>query len=343
MPQPMPLPCDQLPAKGTWQEITPQGAGPGASSVAVDPLHPGVLYAGTVAQMNVWGGPGNGLWKSSDCGASWKHVDTGQNAAKVDPGSLVYILMSRTDSSLMYTNSLYGGLGIYKSTNGGVDWSDITPKGQGLPDFVMGEALDPSDGNHLLMTYHLNCSAPHASLCMGETLDGGTTWRIFDGPPEVQGWAEQAGLFFLDRSKWLFGAPSNGLFYTADAGAHWEKKLGGPGCHGFGKLIQAGGKYFLPCWGGVAQSPNGIDWEVITGSPHALSLELAEDTLYASFVVDSSGSPFWSAPVSNPKTWTTVATGHKFNDGAFHMAYDASHHALYIASFHGGVWRVVTK
>jgi hypothetical protein len=341
-PQPMPLPCDQLPPSGTWQEITPKGAGPGASSVAVDPLHPGVLYTGTNAHQNVWGGPGNGLWKSSDCGASWKHIDTGQNADKIDPGSLCYILISPFDSSLMYTNSLYGGLGLYKSTNGGVDWSDITPKGQGLPDFVMGEALDPNDGNHLLMTFHLDCTAPHAALCIGETIDGGKTWRIFDGPSDIHGWAEQSGLFFLDRSRWLFGAPGSGLYYTSDAGAHWQQKMGYPGCHGFGKLIHTGDKYFLPCWGGVAQSSNGIDWQVIEGSPRAIALELAQDTLYASFVVDSAPSPFYSAPVANPKTWSTVATGHTFPGGAFELSYDSSHHVLYAADFAGGLWRAVT-
>jgi hypothetical protein len=343
-PEPMPLPCDDLPeTTGTWEHITPPGTGPGVSSIAVDPLLPGVVYAGPVEQANVWGGPGHGLWKSTDCGANWEHVSTGENADKINGGSLVYILISPTNSDLIYTNSLYGGLGMYKSTNGGVDWSDVTPMGEGLPDFVMGEAIDPNDDQHLLMTFHDNCQAPHAAMCIGETTDGGESWRVFDGPSELGGWAEQSGLFFLGTEEWLLGAPSSGLFYTTDAGATWQKKMQGPGCHGFGQLVHTGDKYYLPCWGGVAESNDGIEWSTITGSPHAISLVLGGDTLYASFVVDGTGTPFWSAPVSNPTTWTPPDTGHTFNDGAFELAYDTHHKVLYAPSFHDGLYRVKTE
>jgi hypothetical protein len=342
-PDPIPTDCADRPAVGTWEEITPPGAGPGASSVTVDALHPGVVFVGTVAAENVWGGPGNGLWKTSDCGETWSHINTGENADKLDPGSLVYILLSPTDSDLMYTNSLYGGLGLYRSTNGGVDWTDVTPMGEGLPDFVMGEAVDPEDGRHLLMTFHDNCSGPHAPLCIGETFDGGDTWRIFNGPADVNGWAEQAGLFFLDTNRWLFGAPSKGLYYTEDSGGTWESVLGYPGCHGFGKLIKLEDKYYLPCWGGIAESPNGKNWQLIMGSPRAISLELAGDTLFASFVIDDTGQPFWSAPLADTKTWTNVDTGHQFPNGAFHLAYDSHHRILYAASFGGGLWRVAME
>lgn len=342
-PEPRPLACDHLPAVGKWEEVTPPGQGPGVASVSVDPLQPGVVFAGLLGSSNVWGGPGQGLWKTSDCGATWTHVNTGENADAIETGSLVYILISPFDSNLMYTNSLYGGLGIYKSTDGGVNWSDIRPKGDGIPDFVQGEAMDPKDPNHLLMTFHGDCSGAHAPMCAGETFDGGKTWRIFDGPKDATGWVEQAGWFFLDKKTWLFGGPSYGLYYTDDAGATYQKKLDYPGCHGFGKLIDTGNGWVLPCWGGIATSPNAIDWEIVQGSPHTLALERAGDTLFASFVIDDSGNPFWSASVTDPTHWTTVKTDHTFGAGAFEFSYDSNHHILYTADFSGGLWRVVTE
>ena len=128
----------------------------------------------------------------------------------------------------------------------------------------------------------------------------------------------------------------------ADAGAHWEKKLGYPGCHGFGKLIHTGGKYYLPCWGGVAQSPNGIDWEVDPGlAPRDLArarrehaLRLVRDRQLGQSVLVRAALEH--QVLEHGRHWPQVP------DGAFHLAYDSNHHVLYAADFGGGVWRAVT-
>ena len=68
--------------------------------------------------------------------AAWQHVSTGRNSALLESGSCTTLQIDPKNGTL-YTNGLYGANGIYKSTNGGVDWDIVTPPAsQGFPDFV---------------------------------------------------------------------------------------------------------------------------------------------------------------------------------------------------------------
>src|SRR6185503_7991865 len=77
--------CDGLAPEGTFEEITPPavkaGIGTkqpdgqtrgGTFAIAVDPVNQGTVYAGTLFQK---------VWKSTDCGATWKDIATGTNGA----------------------------------------------------------------------------------------------------------------------------------------------------------------------------------------------------------------------------------------------------------------------
>jgi len=65
--------CDSLAAVGTWEKINPPvdfatGNGPyGTNAFVVDPEHTGTVYLGT---------SGLGIWKTTDCGATWTHINT---------------------------------------------------------------------------------------------------------------------------------------------------------------------------------------------------------------------------------------------------------------------------
>ena len=82
--------CDGLAPEGNFEEITPPdvkaGLGTkradgqvrgGTFAIAVDPLNHGTVYAGTLFQK---------VWKSTDCGTTWKVIATGANAANVNGG-----------------------------------------------------------------------------------------------------------------------------------------------------------------------------------------------------------------------------------------------------------------
>src|SRR6478609_3876405 len=82
--------CDGLAAAGVFEEITPPMVKAGIGSkttdnqtkggpfaMAVDPVNLGTVYSGTLFQ---------GVWKSTDCGATWKLIATGTSATDVNRG-----------------------------------------------------------------------------------------------------------------------------------------------------------------------------------------------------------------------------------------------------------------
>src|SRR4051812_34785428 len=69
--------CDGLGAVNAFESITPPGVA-FVGSVAVDPVNSGTIYVGSGSNA---GAPAQGIWKSTDCGATWAMVSTGMNSA----------------------------------------------------------------------------------------------------------------------------------------------------------------------------------------------------------------------------------------------------------------------
>lgn len=80
--------------------------------VVVDPLLPDTVYVSL--ERSGAGGPGSGgIWKSSDAGAQWARIDVS------GPASFADLAIKPDNSQVMLASSTRG---IYRSTNGGVDW-----------------------------------------------------------------------------------------------------------------------------------------------------------------------------------------------------------------------------
>jgi photosystem II stability/assembly factor-like uncharacterized protein len=88
-------------AETTWQSIGPFG---GASSIVIDHKNSQVLYAGT----------NNGVFKSTNGGASWTSFNTGL----LDKG-VQAIVVDPTDSQTLYVGTLGE---VYKTVNGCASW-----------------------------------------------------------------------------------------------------------------------------------------------------------------------------------------------------------------------------
>src|SRR4029079_8799825 len=106
--------CDGLGAVDAFEEITPPGS-TFSSNVLVDPIHSGTIFAGTEHA---------GLFKSTNCGADWVKVNTGENGAMLDEGTLWSITLDPSNPDTIYAGTLYASDSeLFKSTNGGVDWT----------------------------------------------------------------------------------------------------------------------------------------------------------------------------------------------------------------------------
>ncbi len=352
---PVITPCDSLAPAGTWENITPplealpaQEPCPYGGSFAMNPDDPAMVYAGSCNQ---------GIWKTEDCGATWVHVNTGANGDVLDSGRQWTFAIDPSDPQILYTNSGYGTLsnGAWKSTDGAVSWTQLWPpedpdlNGIVEYDFVASVVMDPSDPEHIIVTFHATCAAPHSEACFAESEDGGATFRIVDGRAEWAGGEGQFAYFLEARDTWLWGSQSNGLWRTDDAGASWvavtDDQAQG---HGAGQLYRAAdGTFYLPVLAGILRSPDGITWTTVENSGNVMSgLTGNGTTMWASrgFPWDPSDDlyePFWTSPEDDGLTWTKLPSPMLSNGGQ--LAYDEVHHMLYSSNGGEGLWRVVLE
>ncbi len=327
--------CNSLPAAGTWESIAPSGV-TDTDAVIVDPFDPAVVWLGA---------NGKGIFRSPDCGATWVHVNTGRNAVDVDKGGKVSMAVDPVDRGTMYTVSLYGTQGLWKTTNGGVDWDQIWTSKVVQYNFIDSISMDPNDHRHLVVGTHAECVPPHPKSCQAESTDAGATWTIVDLPNDY--WEEQSGPFVLDATSWVYGAPS-GLYLTIDHGKTFRNVAPKGAAFGGGEVethpIFRGpdGTYYLTSYIGIARSTDklGREWEIIPDSGgRTVGLTMGDGKLFSS---DQWSDAYHVASLTAPTVWKKLpAPPAPGNTGAPYVAYDEVHHVLYSSNFKGGVWRMV--
>ena len=134
--------------QGVWTSHGPYGGD--ITALAVDPLHPATLYAGT--------GDGRGVFKSTDSGLTW--VATGPPNVYV--GTLA---ISPSNPSTLYAA---GGNGVFTSTDSGASWS-----GSSTSAYVTSLAVDPTTPTTLYVGTQL--------FGVFKSTDGGGSWTAMNG------------------------------------------------------------------------------------------------------------------------------------------------------------------
>ncbi len=112
----------------TWQKVLYKDEKTGAIDLGFDPANSHILYAALwEATRTPWsmtsGGPGSGLYKSTDGGATWKRVE-GHGL----PGGVlgrIGVAVSGADSNRVYTLIEAAQGGLYRSDDAGESWRRI--------------------------------------------------------------------------------------------------------------------------------------------------------------------------------------------------------------------------
>jgi hypothetical protein len=355
-PDPKVNDCSGLAAKGVFEEITPPtvkaelGTGDsgrmkgGPFALAVDPINQGTLYSGTIYQ---------GFWKSTDCGATWNQVATGTRGEDVNSGMNWTLMVDPIEPETVYTNSGYGSNGLFKSTDGGVNWVDIWSKtsqpelGKAFQyNFVNVIAIDPSDHKHILLTFHEPCLAPHPATCIAESSDAGSTWRLIDGEAAWNGNEGQVISFLGNSSTWLWGSQTNGFWRSGDSGASWEeiKGMGTSHLQGSQVVQTKAGAFFASGSDGIWTSPDGqaSTWKLVPDTgPIAGGLVTDGTTMYGSTCYSGNfcNPRYLTSPETDGQTWTAMTSPTMTQGGT--LGYDAGHKLLFISALEAGLWRVV--
>jgi hypothetical protein len=357
--------CEGLGAVGQWQAITPPqvplpGAFPcdyGIMSFVMDPINLGTVIVGSCQ---------HGIYKTTDCGANWTHINTGKNGSVLDYSRQWTFVIDPVDPRNLYTNVGYAAdgtspSGALKSTDGGVNWEWIWPSADPTQagilerDFVSQINMDPTNRMHLVMGFH-GCKPPLGVACFGETQDGGATWTIQNGDPSWGSSEAQTPYAVTDHILLFDNHDStSGRWVSTNSGETWTMIAPDSAGHWPAQLYRASsGYYYMGNNRGIMRSADGATWSAIADYKGGMVTGLVGDgtTMWAANWGSYSpwmippGNPYVSSPETDgltwtPVPWTTPAGFDGFTQGGV-LAYDPAHHVLYSANGTQGFWRVVT-
>ncbi|HEV7838306.1 MAG TPA: glycosyl hydrolase, partial [Gemmatimonadaceae bacterium] len=148
------------------------------SRVRVHPTNPDIVYVG--AQGHVYGpNPERGVYKTTDGGKNWRRIlyrndSTGITDLVMDPRNpeTLYAAFWQAWRTPWQLVSGGAGSGIFKSTDGGEHWNELT-RNPGLPQGVIGNiglAVSPSNPNRVWAIVEADSGGVFRSS------DGGATW-----------------------------------------------------------------------------------------------------------------------------------------------------------------------
>ncbi len=147
--------------------------------VAIHPTNPDIVY---VAAMGTLFAPNDerGIYKTTDGGQSWEQVlfvsnITGGIDLAIDPSNPDNVYAAMWERTRSPETRDYGGptSGIYKSTNAGTHWTELS---NGLPSVDLGRigiAISESEPE-ILYTTIADPNGPHMGIY--QTVDGGNFW-----------------------------------------------------------------------------------------------------------------------------------------------------------------------
>ena len=207
----------------TWKQVLTRGTEAGASDIVMDPSNPRVLYASFwQISRKPWrmdsGGPGSGLWKSTDGGDTWQDISHAPGLPRGVEGR-IGISVSRPNPERVYALVEASDGGVFRSDNGGRTWAkqnsenDLRQRAWYFshiyadtknPDLVyvlnvgMFESIDAGRTFHAMNPPHgdnhdlwIAPNDPDRMILANDggatiSLDGGRIWSTVDNQPTAQ-------------------------------------------------------------------------------------------------------------------------------------------------------------
>lgn len=349
-------------AKGTWTDVTPGGVDLvnalscdnfGSITMVADPARPSDLYTQFHCQ---------GVWKSVDYGRTWTGpINTGRGGAGVSgAGGLAIARGPDGKPPILYSAGIRGtGLGFWKSTDGGVSWTNyrVTPTGDRQNFYP--PVVNPHDPDHLLMAAH------HLSLTV-QSVDGGRSWSEV---PMADGMKQGGGtgfIFFIDtgsaettKETWIWTAEGSGgkigTWRTSDRGRTWTQVDTNEHPHGQMQIYQPDnrGVVFMPAFysslgAGVLRSTDyGKTWTRVGIATNQATVFGTPNRVYAMYAWACGGCKLdpalQSAPQPGISGWTRMTTPPEMAIGPAQAAtvFDGTSYIILTANWRSGIWRFV--
>lgn len=227
----------------TWKSVFDDQPTSSVGAVAVAPSDPNVVYVGS-GEANIRGNvqPGDGIYKSTNGGKTWKHVWK-------QKGQIGRIIVHPKNANVAYAavlGSAFGAnpeRGVYRTQDGGKTWVRVLAKDADTG--AIDICFDPNNPHILLATlwqvrrtpWSLTSGGPGSGLYRSE--DGGDTWNKIGPKTDAEREAADEEDEGLPAGPWgrvgiaiapsdsrriyaLIEADKGGLYRSDDGGEKWE-------------------------------------------------------------------------------------------------------------------------
>jgi len=216
----------------TWQKVLGNDNDTGGSAVAIDPSHPNIVYAsvwqdrlGPWEDKNQFQGTGGGLFKSDDGGEHWERLAAGLPEHTTQVNFSIAASRPNRIFAVVGTNepgaySSAAGLGLFRSEDGGRNWTRITSDPRPALRIGGGDLpiirVDPSNPDVVYST----------GLVTMKSVDGGITWTSLRGAP---GGDDYQNLWINpNHSDTLALVSDQGAVITVNGGKTWSSWFNQP-------------------------------------------------------------------------------------------------------------------
>jgi len=197
----------------TWEKVLYKDENTGGIDVAFDPHNPNILYGALwQARRTSWsmnsGGPGSGLYRSSDGGSTWKHLQE-HGLPKGPYGKIGVAVAANSDRVYALIEAHNPDGGLYRSDDAGESWQLVNPSHSlwQRPWYYMHVIADPRDENVL---YIMNVEAYKST-------DGGHLFNKVSVPH-----GDNHGLWIdPQNTKRMIASNDGGVTVTLDGGKNW--------------------------------------------------------------------------------------------------------------------------
>jgi photosystem II stability/assembly factor-like uncharacterized protein len=206
-----------------WTQVLFIANDAGIIDMVMDPSNPLVLYAAgwnRVRNNQVSIGYGNAakIYKTVDGGQNWTVLTNGLPAPGLSRISLDILASDPQTLYASFVDQSYNLNGIYKTTNGGTNWSAISTTGidqnalGGFGWYFSHIYVNPYNPNELFLL----------GIELWKSVNGGQSWDLAN--PEwwtYEVHADKHAMHFLGADTWLLGT-DGGLYKTTTAGEYWN-------------------------------------------------------------------------------------------------------------------------
>jgi photosystem II stability/assembly factor-like uncharacterized protein len=199
----------------TWDKVLYKDENTGAIDVAFDPQNPNIVFASLwEARRTPWtlssGGPGSGVYRSTDGGSKWKRLEE-HGLPKGPYGRIGLAVAANSDRVYAIIEAKEAG-GLYRSDDGGDTW-DLVNGSHGLFQrawYYMHVIADPQDANTVYV----------ADVEFFKSTDGGRNFNKIKIPH-----GDNHGLWIDPKNtKRMIASNDGGVTVSLDGGKSWTRE-----------------------------------------------------------------------------------------------------------------------